>query len=107
MTMKMLAGPVTADTTAETVYTVASGEAAEVLFVSLSQPATGLAKTLRLSIGADGVTTRVLEAAIPAGVGFYPFHVCWPMVAAQVLQLSSTADDDVAVVCISGDRRII
>ncbi len=61
---------------------------------------------IRLSKGVDGATTRVFETAIPQGTGFYVFHVNIPWASTEVMQLSSTVSDDVAV-CTGKGRSVV
>ncbi len=88
----------TADTTAETVYTNSAGQTTKLTELVVAQGSSGLATTIRLSIGADAATTRVFEYPIPAGAGTWIFYPGYTVSGTETFQLSSTVTDDVAVV---------
>jgi hypothetical protein len=104
----LLFGPVTADATAETVYTNLVNTVTTLESFTMAQPSTGVATIIRLSLGADGATTRVIEFQVPAGVGSYTLY---PMLkitgSGTVLQLSSVSADDVVVCTASGRREAV
>jgi hypothetical protein len=100
----LLFGPVTADATAETVYTNITGTVATLESFTMAQPSTGVATVIRLSMGVDGATTRVIEFQVPAGLGTYTLYPMFKITGTTVLQLSSVSADDV-VVCTGSGRR--
>jgi hypothetical protein len=93
----LLWGPVTADTTAETVYTNTSGQVTVLESMTMANPSTGTATDVRLSIGADGATTRVINFPVPAGSGTYTIYPMLRITGTTTLQLSSSSTDDVVV----------
>jgi hypothetical protein len=95
----------TADLTPETVYTNVTGTLTRIESVTLAQPATGVATTIRLTIGADGATTRWFEYPVPAGVGSYTFYPGVVLSGTETIQASSTVSDDVVVCTINGTRE--
>lgn len=104
MTQVQLWGPITADTTAETVYTNLANTVTVLESITISNPDTGLATSVILSLGSDGATTRVINYPIPAGGGTYVFYPLLRITGTQILQLSSSATDDVAVTSGNGYR---
>ncbi len=89
-------GPVTADTTAETVFTNVTGKAAILDAMTIANPSTGVATVVRLSVGTDvSVTTRVIEFPVPAGTGTYVIYPGITITGTTILQLSSTVSDDI------------
>ncbi len=98
-------GPVTADTTAETVFTNSPGTVTVLESMTLANPVGGAATTVVLSLRTDGAATRVIEYPVPAGAGSY---VAYPMLRItddNILQLSSTVTDDVVVTTGNGYRE--
>jgi hypothetical protein len=93
-----LFGPTLADTTAETVFTNLANTVAKLESFTMASPAGALATTIRLSLGTDGVTTRVMEYSLPAGPQFVVVYPGWHITGTTIVQLSSTVSDD-AVVC--------
>lgn len=90
-------GPITADTTAETVFTNLANTVAVLEGMTVANPAAGAATNVILSYGVDGATTRSLVYPVPAGA-FYAFiPIGWRVTGTTVLQLSSSATDDVVV----------
>lgn len=97
----------TADLTPETVFTNTSGQITKLESLTLAQPASAAATVIRLSIGADGATTRVVEYPLDAGartVVLYPNIV---LTGTETIQLSSTGTDDVVVVTGSGTSDVV
>lgn len=97
----------TADTTPETVFTNTTGQVTTLESVTVAQPSTAAATTIRLTIGADGATTRWFEQAIPQGVGTYTFPVNQKFTGTEICQASSTSTDDVAVVSLNGRKQLV
>lgn len=97
----------TADATAETVFTNVSGTVTRVTSITIAQPSTGAATTIRLSIGADAATTRWFEYPVPAGAGFYTFYPGVVLSGTETIQASSVSADDVAVVTINGQQDLV
>lgn len=104
MTQVQLWGPVTADTTPETVYTNLVNTITVLESITIANPDTGLATSVILSLGADGATTRVVNYPIPAGGGTYTFYPLLRITGTQILQLSSSVTDDIAVTSGNGYR---
>jgi uncharacterized protein YcnI len=102
--LSLTGGPVTASTTPATVFTNTTGLATRVLSVTVAQGSSAVAKTVRISIGTDGATTRVLELALAAGVGESQRFPGWVLTGTQTLQLSATAGNNEAVVTINGQK---
>lgn len=97
-------GPVTADTTAETVFTNVTGTIAVLESITIAQGSTAAATVVRISYGADGATTREIEFSVPAGTGTYFLYPAIRITGTNTLQLSSTTTDDVAVTSGNGYR---
>lgn len=96
-----------ADTTAETVFTNVSGQVTRLESMTMAQPSTAAATVIRLSIGVDGATTRVIEYPLDAGartVVVYPNII---LTGTETLQLSSTGTDDVVVCTGSGTSDLV
>lgn len=100
----ILFGPTPADTTAETVFTNVTGKAAILDTLTMANPSSGGATTIRLSVGTDGATTRAIDYTIPAGVGTYVVYPGIVLTGTTILQLSSTSTDDV-VICTGNGRE--
>jgi hypothetical protein len=98
-------GPITADTTPETVFTNVTGTVAIIDSITMANPASAAATNVILSVGSDGATTREIVYPMPAG----PFTaIIYPgitVTGTTILQLSSSATDDVCVT--SGNGRVI
>jgi hypothetical protein len=92
----------TADVTAETVFTGTAGHISIAETIVIGNPSGGAATNFVLAIGTDGATTRVIVQSIPAGPSTIILHPNLKLVAAEVLQASSSATDDVLVVGIFG-----
>lgn len=93
----------TADTTPETAYTnPGTGQTTVLETMTIAQGSSALATTIRLSIGADGATTRVIEYPVPAGTGTYIVNPGVTITGTETFQLSSVTTDDVAVVTGNG-----
>lgn len=92
------------DTTDEAVITVPAGEVWEITSITFSQPSTGLAKKIRLGFGTTATAINVKYTIdMPAGEYAAPvFYPSWALVAAATLNLSASADDDVATYVVSG-----
>lgn len=86
-----------ADTTPETVFTNVSGEKTELQTMTMAKPASSVATDVRLSIGADGVTTRVIEYPLPIGAGTWVVNPGIVLSGTETLQLSAVGSDDVVV----------
>lgn len=97
----------TADLTAETVFTNTAGQATKLESVTMAQPSSGLATTVRLTIGADAATTRVIEYPIPAGAGTYIIYPGIILTGTETIQLSSTVTDDVVVCTGNGSSEVV
>jgi hypothetical protein len=95
----------TADLTPETVFTNSAGTITTITSITLAQPSTGVATVIRLTIGADGATTRWFEYQVPAGTGFYTFYPGIVLTGTETIQASSTVSDDVVVCTINGYRE--
>lgn len=102
-----LFGPTAITTSAVTVFTNVTGKAARLESFTIAQPAAGLAKTVRLSVGTDGAGTRVFEYPVPAGVGTYIFYPNIVVTGTTVMQISSTADTGVAIASGSGSEDAV
>ncbi len=87
----------TASTTPATVYTNSAGQTTTLRSLTMAQAAAALTTNVRLSIGADGATTRVIEYVIPAGAGTYVVYPGISLTSTETLQLSSTATNNVVV----------
>lgn len=96
----------TADSTAETVFTNVTGQTTKIESVTMANPSSGLATVIRLSIGTDAATTRVIEYSIPAGTGTYIIYPGIILTGTETIQLSSTVTDDVVVVTGNGSTDI-
>ena len=97
-------GPITADTTPETVFTNVTSTAAILDTMTMANPSGGAATNIILSIGADGATTREIVYPIAAGpitAIVYPGIV---ITGTTIVQLSSSATDDIVVT--SGNGRL-
>jgi hypothetical protein len=92
-----LFGPVAISTTATTVYTNVTGKSARLESFIVAQPAAGLAKTVRVSVGTDAAGTRSIEYPIAAGAGTTVLYPNIVLTGTEVLQLSTTADTGVAI----------
>lgn len=97
----------TADTTPETVFTNTSGQVTTLRTMVMSKPAGSVATDIRLSIGADGATTRAIEYSLPAGAGTWVVYPDLVLTGTETLQLSSTVSDDVVVCTGSGDSELV
>jgi len=86
-----------ADTTPETVYTNVAGEKTELQSMTMAKPTGSLATDIRLSIGTDGVATRVIEYPLPAGIGTWIVNPGIVLSGTETLQLSAVGTDDVVV----------
>jgi len=102
----LLFGPTPADSTAETVFTNITGTIAVLDAFTMAQPSTGVACVIRLALGTDGATTRVIEYPVAAGTGTYIVYPGLRITGTSVLQLSSVGSDDV-VVCTGSGRRVV
>lgn len=102
-----LFGPSQISTTPATVFTNVTGKAARLESLIISQPAAGLAKTVRLSIGADAAPTRSIEYPIAAGAGTTVLFPNLVLTGTEVLQLSSTADTLIAIASGSGTEEAV
>jgi hypothetical protein len=91
-----------ADATAETVYTNSAGQTTVLKSLTMAQPTGSLTTNIRLSIGADGTATRVIDYPVPAGAGTYIIYPNITLSGTETFQLSSTATDDVVVVTGNG-----
>jgi hypothetical protein len=96
-----------ADTTPETVYTNSTGQVTKLESLTMAQPATAGATTIRLSIGADGATTRVIEYPVPAGAGTYIVYPNIVLTGTETLQLSSVTTDDVTICTGNGTTDLV
>lgn len=96
-----------ADATPETVFTNTASQATKLESVTMAQGSSGLATVIRLSIGADGAATRVIEYSVPAGAGTYIIYPNIVLTGTETIQLSSTVTDDVCVVTGNGSSDIV
>ncbi len=103
----VLWGPTAAGTAAATVFTNITGKAAILDSVVMANPSTGAATSIRLSIGTDGATTRVIDFSIPAGVGTYTIYPGIITTGTTILQLSSTSTNNVVIVCGNGREMAV
>lgn len=95
-TAKRLCGPATLGTSAATLYTVPAATTTVVKSVTLSN-ATGSARTVNLSVGADAAGTRWLAAVgVPAN-GTNCIDTFLPLTTGEVLQGSCDAGSAVNV----------
>lgn len=99
---KRLFGPTTIPTAAATAFTSSAGQTSKITELIISQPAAGLAKTVRVSVGADAAGTRSVEYPIPAGAGTYILNPGLTVTGTEIVQISSTADNNVAVITANG-----
>lgn len=97
----------TADTTAETVFTNTTGQLTKIESVTIAQGSAAGATVIRVAVGTDGATTRVIEYSVPAGTGTYILYPNVVLSGTEVIQLSSTVTDDVAVVTINGSSELV
>jgi hypothetical protein len=97
-----LFGPTLADTTAETVFTNLVNTIAKLESLTMASPSGAVETVVRLSIGTDGLTTRVMEYRVPAGPQFITVYPGWNITGTSIVQLSSTVSDDVVVCYGSG-----
>ncbi len=95
------------DATAETVYTNVSGTVTKITSVTLAQPSSGAATTIRLTIGADAAGTRWFEYPVPAGAGTYIFYPQVVLSGTETIQASSVSADDVVVCTINGVQDLV
>lgn len=102
-----LFGPTAITTSAVTVFTNVTGKAARLESLIISQPAAGLAKTVRLSVGTDAAGTRTIEYPIAAGAGTTILYPNITITGTTVLQISSTADTGVAIATGSGSEDAV
>lgn len=96
-----------ADQTPETVYTNTNNQITKLTEMTMAQGSGGGATTIRLSIGADGAATRVIEYPIPAGAGTYVVYPGITLTGTETLQLSSTSTDDVVVCTGNGYTELV
>jgi hypothetical protein len=97
-----LFGPTAITTSPVTVFTNVTGTSARLESFIVSQPSTGLVKTVRLSIGADAAGTRTLEYSIAAGVSTTILYPNMVLTGVETLQISATADTGIAIATGSG-----
>lgn len=96
-----------ADTTAETVFTNVAGQVTTVESMTMSKPAGSVATDIRLSIGADGATTRAIEYPLPAGAGTWVVYPGLVLTGTETLQLSSTVSDDIVICTGNGNSEVV
>ena len=99
---KRLFGPSPIPTVAATNYTNVAGTTTKITELLVSQPAAGLVKTVRVSVGADAAGTRSIEYPIPAGAGTWQIPCGITLSGTETIQVSSTADNNVAIVTANG-----
>lgn len=97
----------TADTTPETVYTNVSGQVTKLETLTMANPVGGIATNILLSIGADGATTRVIVYPLDAGPITRVVNPNLVITGTEIVQLSSTASDDVAVITGNGTVELV
>ena len=104
-TRKRLYGPAQIATGPTTVYTVPALTKAILRHVHVSNPS-GSAVTLTISIGADGVTTRIFGAySIAANTVFD--HFCFYVVDAAELVTLSAGTNNILVIVIDGEENTL
>src|SRR5690349_22293351 len=99
---KRLFGPSTIPTTPATNYTNVAGQTTKITELIISQPAAGAVKTVRVSVGADAAGTRSIEYPVPAGAGTWILNPGLTLSGTETIQVSSTADNNVAIVTANG-----
>lgn len=107
LNISLTGGVALANTTPATVFTNVTGQVTKVASVTIAQGSAAVAKTVRLSIGADGVGTRVLEVALPAGVYETQRFPGWVLTGTQTIQLSASAGSNEAVCTLNGSKDLI
>lgn len=90
-------GPTPVDTTAETVFTNTANRTTKLTEMTISSPTGAAAARVRLSIGTDGATTRVIEYPLPAGPQTVILSPGIVLTGTETLQLSCPDSDDVVV----------
>lgn len=95
----------TVDASVETVYTNVTGTITKITSITFAQPASGVATTVQLTIGADAAGTRVIQYPIPAGAGTYIIYPGIVLTGTETIQASSTVSDDVVVCTINGSKE--
>jgi hypothetical protein len=103
---KRVFGPSQISTTPATVFTSVAGQTTKITELIISQPAAGLAKTVRLSVGTDAAGTRSIEYPVPAGAGTWVLNPGLTVTGTETLQLSSTADNNIAIGTANGFTEI-
>lgn len=99
-----LVGPTPVDLTVETVYTVPANRRTTIRHIWVQNP--GAAATFTLSIGADAAATRIYDGvSIPEDVPRSD-HVYFVLEAGEILQASSSADDQM-VLTIDGTEEAL
>ncbi len=96
----------TAATSPATVFTNTAGQTTTLESITVANPSTGTATTVRLSIGADAAGTRVLQYLIPPGVYTQTFYPNEKVTGTETFQLSSTDSNNVVVVTGSGYSEV-
>ena len=108
---KRLYGPAQITTGPTTVYTVPALTKTIIRHLHISNPS-GAAVTITLSIGADGVTTRLFSTfsipAAAAGVTNSVQDIFWYQImdAAEILTLSA-GTNNILVIVINGDEIVL
>jgi hypothetical protein len=90
-------GPTPADSTAETVFTNTANRTTKLTEMTMASPAGAVAANVRLSIGTDGATTRVIEYPLPAGPQTVVINPGLVLTGTETLQLSCSGSDDVII----------
>lgn len=107
LNISLTGGVALANTTPATVFTNVAGQVTRVTNITIAQGTAAVAKTVRVSIGADGVGTRTLEVTLAAGVSYQAFSPGWVLTGTQTIQLSATAGSNEAVCSINGYKDLV
>lgn len=97
----------TASTTPATAFTNTTGQLTKLESMTMANPVAAAATNIRLSIGADGATTRVIVYPMPAGpltVIVYPNIV---LSGTETFQLSSDTTNNVCVCTGNGSSELV
>ena len=96
-----------ADSSAETVYSNTTGQVTVIDSITMAKPAGSLATDIRLSIGTDGVATRVIEYPLAAGAVTAVVYPGIVLTGTENLQLSAVGTDDVVICTGNGSVDLI
>lgn len=101
-----LFAPTAVTTSAVTLFTNTAGTITKMESLTISQPAAGLAKTIRVSVGALVAGTSWFEYPVPAGAGTYIFYPGVKYTGTEICQVICSADTGVAIVSAHGSSDI-